>query len=332
VTAALAGTALLEVRDLTIEVLTPGGWRGVTRDVSFQVGRGETVGLVGESGCGKSTTALAMLGLLPPESARVAGGTVRLAGTDLSGLTRRGWEDLRGERVSMIFQEPMSSLHPAFTVGEQIAESVRRHRGAGRRAARQRAVELLDLVGVPEAGRRAGAYPHEFSGGMRQRVLIAIALACEPELLVADEPTTALDVTVQAQILDLLQEMRERFGLSILLVTHDLGVVAEVADRVVVMYAGEVVEQAAVGDFLHRARHPYSRALLAASTPRPGAEPAWIPGAPPLPEAMPGGCRFHPRCRHAEQRCARIEVPLRDAPGGHTFRCVLDLPPAEGGS
>jgi peptide/nickel transport system ATP-binding protein len=316
---------LLDVANLSIEVLTGGGWTAITRDVSFQVDRGETVCLVGESGCGKSTTALAMLGLLPAGSSRVASGTVTLDGQDLYRLSRRGWEDVRGEQISMIFQEPMSSLHPAFTVGEQIAESLRRHRGMHHRAARRRAVELLDLVGVPDAAHRLDSYPHEFSGGMRQRVLIAIALACEPRLLVADEPTTALDVTVQAQILDLLQDMREQFGLSILLVTHDLGVVAEVADRVVVMYAGEVVEQASVADFLHRPAHPYSRALTAASTPQPGGELTWIPGAPPPPEAMPPGCRFHPRCQYGMDECTRVPVvPLTIGPDRRGYRCLRD--------
>ena len=318
-----ASTApLLTVQNLTVEVRTHTGWTAITRDVSFQVDRGETVCLVGESGCGKSTTALAIPGLLPEGSARIANGTVTLDGQDLYRLSRRGWEDIRGEQISMIFQEPMTSLHPAFPVGAQIAESLRRHRGLSRRAAHRRAIELLDLVGVPDAARRVHAYPHEFSGGMRQRVLIAIALACEPRLLVADEPTTALDVTVQAQILDLLQDMRDQFGLAILLVTHDLGVVAEVADRVVVMYAGEVVEQAPVRDFLHHPTHPYSQALIAAAIPEPGGELAWIPGAPPLPEAMPSGCRFHPRCRYATPECRQPpEVPLRSEPTGRTYRC-----------
>ena len=316
---------LLEVRDLSIEVRTGVGWTAITRDVTFEVGRGETLCLVGESGCGKSTTALALLGLLPAGTTRVTG-SVRLGGRDLYRLSRREWEDVRGDQIAMIFQEPMTSLHPAFTVGEQIAESLRRHRGLSRRAARQRAVELLDLVGVPDAPARVDSYPHEFSGGMRQRVLIAIALACEPQLLVADEPTTALDVTVQAQILDLLQDMRERFALSLLLVTHDLGVVAEVADRVVVMYAGEVVEQAPVADFLHRPAHPYSRALVAASRPDPGGRLEWIEGAPPAPEAMPSGCRFHPRCRYATAGCADAPVvPLRDVGDGRRSRCRFDV-------
>ncbi|MDG4771056.1 ABC transporter ATP-binding protein [Solwaraspora sp. WMMD792] len=318
--------AVLQVIDLTVAVgSAAGGWTDLVHQVSFEVAAGETVGLVGESGCGKSTTALALMGLLPPRDLRVGGGTVRLDGTDLFRLSRRGWEDVRGDQISMIFQEPMSSLHPAFTIGEQIAESVRRHRGLSRRAAADRAVELLDLVGVPDARSRARAYPHEFSGGMLQRVLIAIALACEPKLLVADEPTTALDVTVQAQILDLLHEMRDRFGLAVLLVTHDLGVVAEVCDRVVVMYAGQVVEECGIDTFLAGPRHPYSRALLAAA---PDAavdgELTWIPGAPPGPDELPSGCLFQPRCRYAHDACRSGPIVLRRAADGHASRCLLD--------
>jgi oligopeptide/dipeptide ABC transporter ATP-binding protein len=313
---------LLSVEGLTVDVPVAGRREALVSDVSFVVGRGETVGLVGESGCGKSTTALALLGLLPWPVRRAAGSVV-LDGVDLYGLRRRGWEDVRGVDISMIFQEPMSSLHPAFTIGEQIAETLRRHLGLGGRAARERAVELLDMVGVPDARARARAYPHEFSGGMLQRVLIAIALACEPKVLVADEPTTALDVTVQAQILDLLHEMRDRFELAILLVTHDLGVVAEVCDRVVVMYAGQVIEDAPVREFLHDARHPYSRALLDASRSTMEDLP-WIPGAPPAPEAMPPGCRFHPRCGYVQAECSRTLVPLRSV-AKRTYRCLFEV-------
>ncbi|GAA3731729.1 ABC transporter ATP-binding protein [Salinactinospora qingdaonensis] len=321
------GATLLNVEELSVEVLTSTGWTGVTDTVSFQLRRGEVMGLVGESGCGKSTTALALMGLLPKASARVASGTVWLDGTDLYSLSRRQWEDLRGDDISMIFQEPMSSLHPAFTVGEQIAESVRRHRDLGRRDAWQRAVALLEKVGMPEARARATCYPHEFSGGMLQRVLIAIALACEPKVLVADEPTTALDVTVQAQILDLLRSMGAEFDLSILLVTHDLDVVADICDEVVVMYAGQVVEQATVKEFLHAPRHPYSRALLAGSRPDgdDSTELHWIPGAPPTPGALPPGCRFEPRCAHAHDRCRAEEIALQRHPDGSAHRCVLDL-------
>ncbi|HEY2427675.1 MAG TPA: ABC transporter ATP-binding protein, partial [Acidimicrobiales bacterium] len=257
-----AGKGLLQVEGLTVQFATAGGWLTVVDGVGFSVGEGETVGLVGESGSGKTVSALAVMGLLPRRAARVAAGSVRFGDDDLTTLGADAMQRLRGDELSMIFQEPMTCLNPAFTVGDQIAESVRWHRRVSRADARKRAVEMLDLVGIPEAHRRARDYPHAFSGGMRQRVLIAIALACEPRLLIADEPTTALDVTIQAQVLELLQSLQQAMGMAVLFVTHDLGVVAGICDRVVVMYAGQVVEQEGVGPLFARPRHPYTHALL----------------------------------------------------------------------
>ncbi|MEU7816040.1 ABC transporter ATP-binding protein [Pseudonocardia sp. NPDC049154] len=315
---------LLVVEGLEVEFATDRGWVQVLDGVSFTVDRGETVGLVGESGSGKTVTSLTVLGLLPPESARITAGSIRLDGRELVGLPRRKMEALRGDELSMIFQEPMTSLDPAFRVGDQIAEVVRRHRGGSKRAAWARAVEVLSTVGIPHAERRARSYPHEFSGGMRQRVMIAMALSCEPKLVIADEPTTALDVTIQAQVLDLLRAMRDEFGTAVVFVTHDLGVVADICDRAVVMYAGQVVERAGVDALYEHPRHPYTEALLSAMpqlTARSG-RLATIPGSTPPAGAMPAGCRFHPRCGHVVEACrdtAVVEHPLAE---GGTSRCL----------
>ncbi|XVQ06358.1 ABC transporter ATP-binding protein [Spirillospora sp. CA-255316] len=317
--------SVLDVRGLSVEFRTGRAADLVLDEVSFAVPEGHTVALVGESGSGKSVTCLALMGLLPEGAARVTGGTAAFEGTDLLALGRRERSRISGDRVSMVFQEPMTSLNPAFTVGEQIGEVLRHHRGLSRRAARARAIELLDLVGIPNAGRRARDYPHAFSGGMRQRVMIAAALACEPALVIADEPTTALDVTVQAQILELLRSMRREFGMSVLFVTHDLGVVADIADQVVVMYAGQVVETAPVDDLFDRPRHPYTEGLLA-SLPQLGAVDGRLPSIPgqvPAPGSVPSGCRFRGRCPYAVEACA-APVPVRSA-GDRTFRCVRDL-------
>ncbi|MBO9579202.1 MAG: ABC transporter ATP-binding protein, partial [Microbacteriaceae bacterium] len=322
---------LLSVEDLRVEFVTDRGWTTVVSGVSFSVGEGETVALVGESGSGKTVTGLSIMGLLPPKSARIAGGRILFEGRDLTRLREPALRRLRGDRVSMIFQEPMTSLNPAYTVGEQISEVVRKHRGASRRAALARATEMLDLVGIPNASRRVHEYPHEFSGGMRQRVMIAMALACDPRLIIADEPTTALDVTIQAQVLDLMRRLGDELGTAMLFVTHDLGVVAEIADRVVVMYAGEVVETAPVDPVYVRPRHPYTAGLLE-SLPQVGAEHARlsiIPGRPPEPWAMPRGCRFAPRCRFAVDACTSGHPDLYPVGEESASRCIrideLDL-------
>ena len=322
--------ALLQVEDLRVEFITEQGWLPVVDGVSFEIGRRETVGLIGESGCGKSVTALAVLGLIDAPSGRVSRGRVLLDGQDLLALDEPELQSIRGRRVAMIFQEPMTSIDPAFTVGSQIVEVLRRHLPLSRREARQRAIDLLDRVGIPDPHRRVDDYPHRLSGGMRQRVLIAMALSCEPDLLIADEPTTALDVTVQAQVLDLLAGLQEELGMAILLVTHDLAVVAETCERTVVMYAGEVVESAPVADLFPGPRHPYTAAMLA-SLPglHPGAPLQPIPGVVPPRYALPPGCWFEPRCRHAVDSC-RDRHPELAAVDGHAARCHLvddlDLP------
>jgi oligopeptide/dipeptide ABC transporter ATP-binding protein len=292
--------------------------------VSFQVQRGQVVGVVGESGSGKSVTALSIMGLVPEPGRVQEGSRVVLGGRELTSLKPRAMRALRGRELSMIFQEPMTSLNPVFPVGDQVAEAVRVHAAVGRREARERAVSLLDRVGIPDAGQRAGEYPHQLSGGQRQRVMIAMALANEPSLLIADEPTTALDVTIQAQILELLLELRDEMGMAVMLITHDLGVVAETCDRVAVMYGGQVVEEGPVADVFDDPAHPYTRGLMAA-VPRPdarGRELAVIPGSVPSPAAWPSGCRFRPRCRHAWAQCERAPELLRV--GRHQFaRCWL---------
>jgi peptide/nickel transport system ATP-binding protein len=331
-----AGTApasLLSVEGLSVQFATTGGWVTVVDDVGFHIEPGETVGLVGESGSGKTVTSLAILGLLPRRTSRVEKGTIRLDGRDLRSLTPLEMRRLRGQEISMIFQEPMTSLNPAFTVGNQIAEAVRIHLGVSRRAAMARAVELLELVGIPDASRRIKDYPHAFSGGMRQRAMIAMAVACNPRLLVADEPTTALDVTVQAQVLELLRGLQAELGMGILFVTHDLGVVANVCNRVVVLYAGQVVEQAPADRFFARPRHPYAEGLLTAlpQASQPGSPLATIEGEVPRPESLPRGCRFHPRCRYVQPACHDQPVSLVPVSSveGAQVRCLrheeLDL-------
>jgi peptide/nickel transport system ATP-binding protein len=299
--------------------------------VSFDVPRASVVALVGESGCGKSVTSLALLRLLPTPPARIESGSIRLRGQELLGLAEREMRRLRGKAISMIFQEPMTSLNPVYTVGAQIVEAIRLHEPVSRREARARAVELLRTVGIPSPHERAEAFPHQLSGGMRQRVMIAMALACEPSLLVADEPTTALDVTIQAQILDLLRRMQERSGASVLLVTHDLGVVAEFAKELVVMYAGRVVERGAVAEVFARPLHPYTRGLLRSVPPlglargtagRPRRLPT-IEGMVPDLAKLPAGCRFRDRCDVAEERCSREEPPLVGPAPGRLSRCFF---------
>ena len=314
---------LLEVEDLRTYFRTDRGLFRAVDGVSFAVRRGETVGLVGESGCGKSVTSLSIMGLVPMPPGEIAGGAVRFDGRDLLTLPPDERRRLRGSRLSMIFQEPMTSLNPVHRVGRQIVEVVRAHTGLTPAQARRRAIEMLDLVRIPSAAARADDYPHQMSGGMRQRVMIAIALACEPELLIADEPTTALDVTIQAQILDLLRDLQARTGTAILIITHDLGVIAEIADRVVVMYAGKIVESAPVGRLFEDPQHPYTIGLLG-SIPRLDADRrrlSTIEGTVPTPRAMPQGCRFAPRCPFAQAHCRAAEPPLREIASGHRAAC-----------
>jgi len=294
--------------------------------VSFSVEAGETLAIVGESGCGKSVTALSIMRLVPEPPGRTVGGSIRFAGEELIGKPRHAIEDIRGASISMIFQEPMTSLNPVARVGDQIAEGLRRHRRLGAAEARARALEMLRLVRIPSPEVRVDEFPHQLSGGMRQRVMIAMALACEPRLLIADEPTTALDVTIQAQILDLLRSLQEKLGAAIILITHDLGVVAETAHRVVVMYAGKVVETAPVAAIFTDAQHPYTLGLLA-SVPRLDADAdrlQTIPGSVPHPARMPKGCRFSPRCALATAHCHAEEPPLRAiGAAGHQVACWL---------
>ena len=306
-------TPLLEVRDLRTRFDTAGGIVHAVNGVSYRVEAGETIAVVGESGSGKSVSMMSMLGLLPSPPARIAGGEVLFKGQDLLKLDRKAMRRLNGSAIGMIFQDPMSSLNPVLTVGFQIAEAIRTHQKVDRETARQRAEDLLGLVGIPDAPRRLRQFPHQFSGGMRQRVMIAIALACEPALLIADEPTTALDVTIQAQILRLVKRLRQKMGMSVIWITHDLGVVARLAERVVVMYAGAIVEDAPVAQFYARPRHPYSIGLLGSLpklTAETGRKLQAIGGQPPNLVRLPTGCAFAARCRFALPLCHEAAPPL----------------------
>jgi len=309
------GAPLLEVEGLKTQFFTEDGITRAVDGVSFAIGPGETLGIVGESGCGKSVAALSVLRLLPARLGRTVAGSVRFEGVDLLALSEGEMRDIRGNRIAMIFQEPMTSLNPVLTVGHQIAEALQIHKDLDRREARRRAREMLELVRIPDAETRLDDYPHQFSGGMRQRVMIAMALACAPKLLIADEPTTALDVTIQAQVLKLILELKEKTGAAVILITHDLGVVAETCQRVVVMYAGRKVEEASVLELFDRPAHPYTRGLLASiARGRAGARVKRlqeIPGmVPSLKEPIPG-CAFAPRCAHAKDRCHHEAPPLR---------------------
>ncbi len=324
---------LLEVSTLRVSFPVVGNPAATARavdGVSFTISAGETLCVVGESGCGKSLTALSLLRLIPPSGRIEPGSAIRFDGSDVLTLADEPLRDLRGRRMSMIFQEPMTALNPVLTVGDQVAEVVRVHTKSSRKEAWQRAVNMLRDVGIAEPETRAKQYPHELSGGMRQRVMIAMALVMEPRLVIADEPTTALDVTIQAQILDLLRAQRDRTGLALLLITHDLGVVAEMADRVVVMYAGQVVEEATVNDLFATPTHPYTEGLMAA-VPRLdliGSRLQTIPGTVPLPSAWPVGCRFRERCAHAFDRCATEEPALVQIGPMHRARCHLVQEPS----
>jgi oligopeptide/dipeptide ABC transporter ATP-binding protein len=316
---------LLTVSDLRTYFYTGAGVARAVDGVSFTIGAGETLGIVGESGCGKSVTALSILRLVQQPGRIEPGSRIMFENQDLLQLDDAGIRRVRGNRIAMIFQEPMTALNPVFTVGDQIAEVARVHASASRRAAWDRAVEMLTMVGIPAPAERASQYPHQLSGGMRQRVLIAMALVMNPALVIADEPTTALDVTIQAQILELLADLQQRLGTSIAMITHDLGVIAEVASRVVVMYGGEVVEEARVETLFTEAHHPYTEGLLNAM-PRVGRRKerlAVIPGSVPPPTAWPTGCRFRDRCAYAWDRCAREHPPLYQIGAGHVSRCHL---------
>jgi peptide/nickel transport system ATP-binding protein len=322
-----AGAPILQVEDLRVEFDTSQGRVTVIDGLSFALAGGETLCIVGESGCGKSMTALAVMGLVPRPTGHVTGGRILFEGEDLRQARDSRLRELRGNRLSMIFQEPMSSLNPVFTVGDQIGEALRLHQGMNARQARERTIEMLRAVHIPEPHKRVDEFPHQFSGGMRQRVMIAMALACEPAVLIADEPTTALDVTVQAQIFDLLAELRSRKSTSIILITHDMGAVAEMADRVIVMYAGRKVEEGTVETILDAPAHPYTRGLLAC---RPqlviGEVPARralteIPGVVPPMNRLGPGCAFAPRCPQAGERCGAERPPVRTLVAGHAAAC-----------
>jgi oligopeptide/dipeptide ABC transporter ATP-binding protein len=316
---------LLSIENLRTYFYTDAGVARAVDGVSFHIGAGETVGLVGESGCGKSVTALSILRLIAAPGRIEADSRMIFEGRDLLTLSEEEMRRVRGNRIAMIFQEPMTALNPVFTVGDQIAEVSRVHERASRKAAWKRAVEMLELVGIPSPEERAKDYPHQLSGGMRQRVVIAMALVMRPALVIADEPTTALDVTIQAQILDLLKDLQQRFGTSILLITHDMGVVAETASRVMVMYGGEIVEQALVSRIFANPHHPYTEGLLGAM-PRLGQERErlrTIPGTVPPPTNWPSGCRFHDRCPYAWDRTAQEHPPLYEVENGHVSRCHL---------
>jgi oligopeptide/dipeptide ABC transporter ATP-binding protein len=316
-------TALLEVRDLRTHFASDEGEFRAVDGVSFSIERGRTLGIVGESGCGKSVTSLSIMGLVPQPPGRIAGGEVIFEGVDLLKLDHAQMSELRGNKLSMIFQEPMTSLNPAFTIGDQIVEGVRRHRNVTPAEARERAIEMLRRVRIPSPERRIDDYPHKLSGGMRQRAMIAMALACDPKLLIADEPTTALDVTIQAQILELMRALRDEFGTAIVLITHDLGVIAEIAHDVVVMYAGRIVEQVDVASLFTDPQHPYTVGLLGSIPKLHQAQDrlAAIEGIVPNPMAMPTGCRFNPRCPFAIDKCRAEEPPLMEVRPGHRAAC-----------
>ena len=319
---------LLSVQDLRTHFPTRAGLVRAVDGVSFHIDSGELLGVVGESGCGKSITALSIMRLISPPG-KIVGGEIFFDGKNLLKLSEADMRQIRGDDIAMIFQDPMTSLNPVFTVGEQIAEALRLHRKLSRKAARAAAIQAMSEVAIPDPARRVDDYPHQLSGGMRQRVMIAMALACDPKLLIADEPTTALDVTIQAQILELLDGLRRSRELAVLLITHDLGVVAEVADRVAVMYTGRIVEESSVEELFARPKHPYTEGLLRSVPKLTAADVAkkerleTIEGTVPSPTDLPPGCHFAPRCPHRMPRCTEEEIPLYDLEGGVKVRCVL---------
>ncbi len=314
---------LLNVRGLKTYFYTEDGVVSAVDDICFSMGKGETLGVVGESGCGKSVTALSIMRLVPDPPGRIVGGEVIFEGEDLVKKTEAEMRLIRGNQISMIFQEPMTSLNPVFTIGEQIMESIILHQKVNRTRARRNAIDMLRMVGIPSPERRVDEYPYQMSGGMRQRVMIAMALSCNPKLLIADEPTTALDVTIQAQILDLIKKLKEDLEMAMMLITHDLGVVAEVANKVLVMYAGKIVEGADTQSIVRDPHHPYTIGLLGSM---PGLDEdkdrlAVIEGGVPNPFALPKGCRFHPRCAYAEEICTEQEPDLVEVEPGHLMSC-----------
>ena len=314
---------LLMVRGLKTYFYTEDGVVSAVDDVCFSMGKGETLGVVGESGCGKSVTALSIMRLVPDPPGRIVGGEIIFEGEDLVKKTEAEMRLIRGNQISMIFQEPMTSLNPVFTIGEQIMESIMLHQKVNRTGARRKAIDMLKMVGIPSPERRVDEYPYQMSGGMRQRVMIAMALSCNPKLLIADEATTALDVTIQAQILDLIKKLKGDLGMAVMLITHDLGVVAEVANEVVVMYAGKIVEGAETQSVVRNPQHPYTIGLLGSI---PGLDEdkdrlAVIEGGIPNPFGLPRGCRFHPRCSHAKEICTKEEPDLVEVEPGHLMSC-----------
>ncbi len=315
---------LLEIEDLKTQFFTSAGTVRAVDGISYGVDAGETVALVGESGCGKSVSALSILRLIPDPPGRVVGGSIRFFGTDLLHLSDEEIREVRGQRIAMVFQEPMTSLNPVLSIGLQLTETLEQHLAMAPEAARQRALELLGMVGISDTERRLGQYPHHFSGGMRQRVMIAMALCCEPQLIIADEPTTALDVTIQAQILELMKDLTKRLGVALVIITHNLGVVARYADRVNVMYAGKIVEQGSAADIYRAPRHPYTVGLLG-SVPRLDQARRKkldsIDGQPPDLVRLDDGCAFRPRCRHAVERCAGSVPDLEPVGNGHLAAC-----------
>ena len=318
-------STLLQIEGLRTVFDTSEGEAVAVDGLELSIAQGETVGIVGESGCGKSVTALSVMRLIQSPPGRIAAGRILFEGRDLLALDEKQMRSVRGNEIAMVFQEPMTSLNPVFPVGAQVGEALRIHRGLGRAEAEREAVRMLELVEIPEAEARARDYPHQLSGGMRQRVMIAMALSCEPKLLIADEPTTALDVTIQAQVLDLLEALKERIGMAVMLITHDLGVVAEQAERVIVMYAGRVVEEGPVDRVLASPVHPYTRGLLA-SQPALGQEHGelrTIRGMVPRLTELPDGCRFQDRCDLAEPRCSSIDPTLADCGPDHRAACIV---------
>jgi peptide/nickel transport system ATP-binding protein len=318
---------LLQVKDLQTSFFTPEGEVRAIDGVSFEIGEGKTLGLVGESGCGKSVTSLSIMRLIPSPPGKIVGGEIFYRGRDLLRLNNEAMRRIRGNEISMIFQEPMTSLNPVFTVGNQIGEAIKLHQGLGKRETRQKTIEMLRLVKIADPESRVDSYPHQLSGGMRQRVMIAMALSCNPSLLIADEPTTALDVTIQAQILELMKELQQKIGgMALLLITHDLGVVSEQADNVAIMYAGKIVERSSTRAIFNRPFHPYTVGLLNSLPGIGGLKKKRldaIPGMVPSPLHLPSGCRFRDRCPRAQEICAQTEPPLEEKEPGHTVACYF---------
>ncbi|WP_438491233.1 ABC transporter ATP-binding protein [Paenibacillus sp. IHBB 3054] len=318
-------TELLEVSGLCTEFVSAAGTVRAVDGISLSVRKGETLGIVGESGCGKSITSLSIMQLLPKRISRISAGQIRFEGKNMLEMPAKEVRNIRGNRIAMIFQEPMTSLNPVFKIGRQISESARFHLKLSKKEANERAVEMLRKVGIPRPEKIAEQYAHQLSGGMRQRVMIAMAMVCNPQLLIADEPTTALDVTIQAQILDLMRDLQKNEGMSILMITHDLGVVAEMCDRVVIMYAGQIVEETDVATLYNNPLHPYTQGLLASLPQLAGDNDrlSSIPGQVPNPANLPPGCRFAPRCPMVVQRCWEERPELLEIQPGHTCRCLL---------